>query len=208
MPDKHSPLLLINITELRENNLEWGNHYFSILIEYCILVQQREVGWLGFYAVSSGCIAAIIIGRWELQSPVGLLWSGHLIEPPLLSRIADYLTHYMKEMLLILNAGCICFTFWFVMMIQGYLPRSTSELFQLISPVIAELICIVCLCLQPCCMWLACCNACATMEPSPSIMSWPLRAHTQWLKWSPAPWWPSSTTSYLLSFLASFSSPT
>ncbi|ELU05131.1 hypothetical protein CAPTEDRAFT_140636 [Capitella teleta] len=64
-------------------------------------ITERDAGWLGFYAVSAGCVAAVIMGR-----------------------LADSLQHYMKEMLLILNAGCVCCTFWFIMMVEGYLPSS------------------------------------------------------------------------------------
>ena len=37
----------------------------SIAPYSCVLPMQEEAGWLGFWAVTVGCLAAVVIGRWD-----------------------------------------------------------------------------------------------------------------------------------------------
>lgn len=78
---------------------------FDVNLKY-LNIDEREAGWLGFYAVTAGCVAAIIIG-----------W------------IADHAVMYRKEMLLLLSTCCVGFTFWFILMAQGYIPISTEWIY-------------------------------------------------------------------------------
>lgn len=69
-------------------------------------VSEQEAGWLGFWAVAVGCLAAIIIGR-----------------------IADVLVGHMKMMVLILVAGNVLSTFVFLLIANGFMPCTTLSLY-------------------------------------------------------------------------------
>lgn len=70
-------------------------------------VSEQEAGWLGFWAVTVGCLAAIIIGR-----------------------IADVLVGHMKMMVLLLITGNVLSTLVFLLIANGFIPCTTWILYS------------------------------------------------------------------------------
>lgn len=70
------------------------------------LVEQRDIGWIGFAAVLAGAVAAVVLGR-----------------------MSDLCCGHMKLFLLLLNVMCIASTFWFLLIAQKYILYSRVQLY-------------------------------------------------------------------------------
>ncbi|ESN93457.1 hypothetical protein HELRODRAFT_194103 [Helobdella robusta] len=98
-------------------------NFWCICLSYCIpvsiygvwvgllgvnikgLIEESEIGWLGFSAIMSGCVTGVIFGR-----------------------LSDIFVGHMKSFTLVMITGFIISTFWFILISHQYMHFSTIQL--------------------------------------------------------------------------------